>query len=200
MGCVHRRPLLMANALTWVARPHGPSTAAVIFEDTFPSATIDTGNWTLVNGATVDGAGMEEPSAPCSLRLNGYPHGGDSVESVTLDLSSCSRAMLTYHYQRTGGGESPDADDDLIVEYSNGSTWVELSREPGRGPDMTVFVKRTLVLPAEALHADFRFRIRSVGTADASQAYDDWFVDDVKIKAETPAAPAAINSDDGPAN
>ncbi len=190
--------LLMANAITWVARPQGPTTAAAVFEETFPSATIDAGKWMQVNGATVDDVGLDEPSAPLSLRLNGYPLGGDSVESATLDLSSCSRATLTYHHQRTGGGESPDADDDLIVEYFDGSAWVELSREVGRGPDMAVFVKRTLVLPTEALHAGFRFRIRSIGTGDASQAYDDWFVDDVKIKTETPIAATTANPDDSP--
>jgi len=191
--------LLMANALTWVDQLAGPATAAVPFEDTFASKTLDAAKWTKVMGATVDNVGIAEPSGPYSLRLNGDPWSGDSVESTMIDLSACTRAILTYSYQRTGGGESPDETEDLIVEYHDGSNWVEVDRQPGSGPDMTVFTTRAIMLPPRALHAAFRLRIRSIGTADRTYLYDDWFVDDVKMEVvtlELPSAPVTIDFDD----
>jgi hypothetical protein len=99
--------LLMANALTWVAGSEGTATpTTVLFEDTFPSTTLDAGKWTGGAGASVDDVGIDEPSGPYSLRLNGNPSGGDSVESRVIDLSSCLAAVLTYYYQETGGGAS----------------------------------------------------------------------------------------------
>ncbi len=67
----------------------------VVFEDTFPTTTIDETKWTAVEGATVDAEGLNEPSSEYSLRLNS----GDSVKSKVIDLSSYSGATLTYHYQ-----------------------------------------------------------------------------------------------------
>jgi len=189
--------LLMANALTWVSGSEAAVTPpTILFQDTFPSTTIDAGKWTGGSGANVDDVAMNEPSAPYSLRLNGHPSGGDSVESRVIDLSSCSAAVLTYYYQETGGGESPDESEDLIVEYHDGTNWVELDRQPGSGTDMTVFVKRTVTLPASALHAALRLRIRSIGTAHPANVYDDWFVDDVKIEAGAPGTAVTINFDD----
>ena len=158
----------------------------ILFEDTFPSTTIDTAKWTGINGATVDNIGINEPSAPYSLRLNGYPSGGDSVESKVIDLSSYSEVNLTYHYQRCGDGESPEDGDNLIVEYYDGSSWVVLSSHLGSGSDMSVYDLNVVQLPIDAIHSEFQLRIRSVGSSGLS-VYDDWFVDDVMIEAEPPS-------------
>jgi len=158
-------------------------TPTVIFEDTFPSTAIDPNKWSVVDGATVDDVGINEPSAPYSLRLNDYPSGSDFVESKVMDLSLYSRASLIYHYQRTGGGKSPGAGKDLIIEYWDGWKRIELVRHPGEGPDMTVYDSNTIALPLEALHPGFKLRIRFIGSAWADRWYYDWFVDDVKIEA-----------------
>jgi hypothetical protein len=154
----------------------------VAFEDIFPSMDIDTTKWTVVDNATVDDVGINEPSPENSLRLNGYPSGGDVVESCTMDLSSYSSLILSYHYERTGGGESPDPGDDLIIEYWNGMDWIEIDRQLGSGPDMNIYEEITISLPPDALHPEFRLCIRSIGTSSSSSVYDDWFVDDVKIE------------------
>lgn len=165
-----------------------------IFEDRFVSTTLEAAKWPVVKGATVDDMGLNEPSGPYALRLNGHPSGGDSVESRGIDLSSYSDApQLTYYYQRKGGGEAPDSGDDLILEYYNGSAWVELQRHAGSGPDMTTFNQVSLRLPRAALHAGFKLRIRSIGTASATQAFDDWFVDEVRI-APAPARYSAVGT------
>ena len=76
---------------------------AIVFEDAFASKTIDRTQWTQVSNASVDDVGMNEPSPPDSLRLNGDPVGGDSVESRSIDLTPYSGGTLTYWYQRAGG-------------------------------------------------------------------------------------------------
>jgi hypothetical protein len=155
----------------------------VIFRDTFQSTDIDTTKWTLVRDATIDKVGINEPSLEHSLRLDGHPSGGDLVESREIDLSRYTGAVLTYHYQRTGGGNSPEAGDDLIIDYYDGSNWVELDRQLGDGPDMTNYNRVSIDLPPEALRADFRLRIRNIGTSSGTSRYDDWFVDDIAVKA-----------------
>ena len=166
-----------------------------IFEDTFPTTTIDETKWTVVEGATVDAVGINEPSSEYSLRLNG----DDSVKSKVIDLSSYSGATLTYHYQRTGGGNSTEAGDYLMIECQVGvssatptlptplppsepsvlpTEWVKLARHRGDGPDMTSYQPNTITLPPGALHTLFRLRIRT----SSSSVNHDWFVDDVKIQ------------------
>lgn len=152
------------------------------FNEEFPSTTLNPENWTNTSGApTIDDVGLGEPSSPYSLRLNGHPSGGDAVESRVIDLAGVSNVVLTYWYERTGGGEDPDSGEDLVIGYWSGSNWVELERQLGDGPDMTSYVKSVLTLPPGALHENFRLRISSTGTSDPVDIFDDWFVDDVSL-------------------
>jgi len=154
----------------------------ILFEDTFPSLKIDPKKWMVAGDVTIDNTGINEPSPEYSLRLNGYPLGGDLIESVVMDLSSYAGATLTYYYQRTGSGNSPEQGEDLVTEYFDGLSWVELDRQPGDGADMDDYEMVIIPLPPEALHEGFSFRFKSRGSLHASQQYDDWFVDDVKIE------------------
>jgi hypothetical protein len=155
----------------------------VIFEDSFPPPMINRDKWTVVNGAKVDNVGTNEPSPEYSLHLNGHSSFGDLIESRVIDLSSYSSATLTYYYQRTGlNGNSPEAGEDLIIEYYDGSSWVELNFHSAIGPNMTDYYDSNILLPSDALHSEFRLRLqRDVGRLDS---YGDWFVDDVKIIVE----------------
>jgi len=154
----------------------------ILFEDTFPSLKIDPKKWMVVSDVAIDNMGINEPTPDYSLRLNGHPSGGDLIESNVMDLSSYAGATLTYYYQRTGSGNSPEEGEDLITEYYDGLSWVELDRLGGDGPDMDNYDQVIIPLPSEALHEGFSFRIRSRGSLHTSQQYDDWFVDDVKIE------------------
>ena len=176
----------------------------ILFEDTFPLLKIDLKKWIVVSDAAIDNTGINEPSPDYSLRLNGHPSGGDLIESVVIDLSSYAGAALTYFYQRTGSGNSPEQGEDLVIEFYDGSSWVELDRRPGDGPDMESYEEVTIDLPAEALHAGFSFRVKSTGTSHASQKYDDWFVDDIKIEVteevdddDDIVYPVKLTADDG---
>lgn len=150
----------------------------LFFED-FALETFDTENWSSTTNATIDDVGIAEPSPTFSARLNGDPSDGDLLESTPLNLSNLTNVELSYYFQRTGGGESTDIGDDLIVDYlNNADTWIELDRQLGSGPDMTTYQLSTLVLPSDALHADFQFRFSNTGTTGP---FDDWFVDDISL-------------------
>ncbi|MHC4742810.1 MAG: S8 family serine peptidase [Planctomycetota bacterium] len=159
-----------------------PPVLSRTFFDDFSRTILDPGNWTSTVGTPgIDSAGLDEPSPPYSLRLNGHPSGEDAVQSSVIDLSGKSGAELRYWWQKTGSGEPPDVNDDLIIEYWSGSEWVELERQLGEGPDMDAFSESIVLLPREAHHENFSLRIRSLGDANPTKMYDDWFVDDVSI-------------------
>ena len=184
----------ISGTLNWWRLRFGTITSNLYFEDTFPSTTIE--QWIGVEGATVDDVGMNIPSGPYSLRLNGNPSGGDSLMTRQINLSGCLGATLIYSYERTApsysGGESPDKGEDLIFEGNTTIGWVELDRQPGDGPDMTSFQQVTISLPPEALHRLFNLRIRrAAGTVGP---YDDWFVDDVKIVLNNPERPGIVSN------
>lgn len=159
------------------------------FMDTFPTTTFDSSKWALVSNATIDTASLNPPSAPNAARFNGNPAGTDQIRTHVIDLSGESAVRLTYAYEKKGSGDSPEAGDDLFVEYLDaGNNWQILRQHLGSSADMTMFATETLLLPAPALHSAFRLRIRNIGTAGA---FDDWFVDDVKL--EPANAPSASN-------
>ncbi|MBN2560782.1 MAG: VCBS repeat-containing protein [Phycisphaerae bacterium] len=157
-----------------------PGTTTVPFFDDFPSTTINETLWTGVEDAEINDLAVDEPSLPYSMNLNGSSSGGDKIRTARMDTGSLPEVLLEYHYQRTGGGDSPEANEDLVVEYFNSSfEWVEIVRYPGEGPDEDPFVLASHVLAAEdALHANFRVQFRVV-SSDVGE--DDWFVDNVYI-------------------
>ncbi|MGB5106544.1 MAG: hypothetical protein WBP29_03505, partial [Candidatus Zixiibacteriota bacterium] len=147
------------------------------FIDQFPLTSLDPAKWVYNANAAIDGVGSAEPSAPNSLRLNGSPSGADTVMSQAIDMEVVDGVNFSYSYERTGGGDSPETGDDLIIEYYNETgNWVELSRQFGSGADMTTFAAVTVGLPLDAYHSAFRLRLRSIGSAG-----DDWFVDDIGL-------------------
>ena len=142
----------------------------------FLTDTLNSASWAFNNGAIPSGLGLNAPSEPFSLRLDG---GNDTVITEPIDLSSQSEVMLSYYYQRTGAGEPPDAGDDLVVAYfNNSSDWIIVNTHPGSGYNMNFFEQVNFGLPSDAFHANFRLRIYSMGTYSG---YDDWFVDDIRI-------------------
>lgn len=167
---------------------------AVLFSDTFPMTSYDSTKWELVNGATIDSVGIAEPSAPYSARLNGSPDGNDLIQSKVIDLSSHSSATLAYAFERTGGGNSPEINDDLIVEYKNSSgVWIELDRQLGSGVDMSTYSEVQKPLPVAALHSAFQFRFRTSSTPVG--AFDDWFVDDVLLTGDSALAAPVMTAE-----
>jgi hypothetical protein len=159
------------------------------FEDAFTETAVDSSQWAVRSGVTIDAVASGEPSPPNSARFNGAPDRGDTLESFNIDLAGLTGIRLHYAWERTGGGDSPEVSEDLVVEYrAVGGTWVEYARYGGDGPDMTSFTTVDAALPANALHAGFRLRFRN---SSASTSGDDWFVDDVRVYSLD--APSASN-------
>lgn len=157
------------------------------FADTFASTEFSTSRWYTVSNATIDDVGIAEPSPTLSARFNGLPSGGDSIVSHLINTSTEDNVRVSYYYQVRGGGESPDANDDLFVEYLNNSgSWVLINQHLGSLPDMTTYAFVEVALASDAIHTGFRLRIRNTAT---SGAFDDWFVDDILIgSADAPQA------------
>jgi hypothetical protein len=151
----------------------------ILINDEFSGTTLAVAYWASVSGATVDDVGIDEPTPPYSLRLHGEDFVGDSVESVTFDLSSAGSVALSFYWQRTGGGSSPSANDDLAVEYRWGpDAWTWLDLYSGQGPDMTRYERRSRELPSGALHDNFALRFRNSANSGGTS---DWFVDNVRL-------------------
>ncbi len=160
------------------------------FFDDFPATTFDPQKWYLVDTATIDGLGLAEPSEPNSAHFDGDPNGGDELRTHLINLSGETAVRLKYWYEIRGGGESPDAGEDLIVEFLNNvGSWELINQHLGTGADMTTYQQVNVLLPPQAFHAGFRLRFRNSAT---SGAFDDWFVDDVSIAVAN--APDAFNS------
>jgi len=142
--------------------------------DNFPSTTLDATKWPVNTGAIVNDLGLTEPSIFYSLNLNNK----DTVESQYIDLSAESNISLSYYWERTGRGESPEPGDDLFVEYYTSSGyWDILNQHYGSGYTMAHYDFEEIALPSDAYHGGFRVRFR----ANCDSTDDDWFVDDVCI-------------------
>lgn len=167
-----------------------PGIVTELFFDPFPSTTFNNSIWSQVTNATIDTVGTAEPTEPNSARLNGTPTAnGDSFASAPVDTTGHAEVRFAYLFERRGGGESPDLNDDLIVEYMNAaSQWIELDRQLGSGPDMTTYEPRVFIMPAAAIHSGARFRFR----CNAAASSDDWFVDNVRLYAIDPPPVVSI--------
>jgi hypothetical protein len=174
---------------------------SIPFADSFATTTFSPDRWVSVSGATIDDVGEAEPSAPYSARFNGNPNGRDEIVTHLIDLTTVDAARLSYAWQRTGNGESPDSGDNLYVEFMNNlGSWQLLQEYAGDGADMTTYQIDSFFLPAEAIHDSFRLRFRSTGTSSGTSTLDDWFVDDVLLTvADAPLATSfeVVVPDDG---
>ena len=151
------------------------------FTDEFADTELDRYTWLYIQDAKVDDDGINPPSPPYALNLDGQSTtGGDEIRSGYIDTSDLDAASLEYWYQRGGGGNPPEVGEDLVVEYfASSMEWVELDRQLGGEPPMyDGFEHVAINLPADALHAAFRIKFRSISSSSGT---DDWFVDDVAV-------------------
>jgi len=149
------------------------------FSDEFPSTVISSTNWARYDNVEISNDGINSPSPPYALTLNGSPVGADTIMSQAIDLKNQSNILVRYWYERTGSRDSPENGDDLFVEYlDSNNVWQVLSQQLGSGEDMTTFAMVEQSLPGDAMHGAFRLRFRNIGTAGL---FDYWFVDDVYV-------------------
>ncbi|MCA9294894.1 MAG: M12 family metallopeptidase [Phycisphaerales bacterium] len=164
----------------------GTPTPLPFFED-FESGTFDPARWTGIDSATVSLDGLNPPSGTHSVNLAGSSQGGQKIRTGVMNTQGAGSVIVSYAYQRTGGGNSPEASEDLVVEYrdANGS-WIEFARHLGSDVDMTTFATNEVTLNGAALHDGFRVRFRAIS---GNIAQDDWYVDDISV-----ATPIANNN------
>ncbi|HEX9656997.1 MAG TPA: FlgD immunoglobulin-like domain containing protein [Bacteroidota bacterium] len=177
------------------------------FTDTFPTTGIpNTAIWVATN-VDVTGGGINPPSPPNALNLNGNPTGGgDNCEVLPLDLSGLQGmgVALTYFYQPRGTGDNPELADSLIVEFLNSvGEWIFVRGYPGLNSADPVppFAFQAVgvdgVSPGAGtfFYNGFKFRFRSKGTTGA---FDDWYVDDVSFGIPTGSANIGLNAINSP--
>jgi hypothetical protein len=159
----------------------GPTTT-LPFSDSFNGSAVSQTDWLWVQGGTISDLGIAEPSGSLSLRLNGNWGAGGEIRSRVIDLSGFSSGQVTIDYsvERTGGGNSPEAGEDLLVEYfDNTQGWSVLRTFAGDGPDQSTYAAFSDMLPDNGLHSAFRLRFHRL--QGSIGAFDDYFVDDVSI-------------------
>lgn len=159
------------------------------FGDNFSELRLDPNKWPQNSGGEVNARALNIPSLPSALNLPG----GSVVQTAPFDLSGENAVALTYYFEQTGGGEEPDAGDDLVFEFRDAqNNWIELTRQLGSEGGLPFFTREEVVLPPAAYHRNFRLRIRNLGAEDR----DDWFLDDLALDVFAPAdievAPEAI--------
>ena len=122
---------------------YGGGSTVLPVEDDFEGG-LDTTVWFAANGASVNGDGINEPSGTLSVDIAGT----QSLRTLSIDARFNSDFVLSYAWQRTGNGNSPEPGEDLVIEYFDGiGEWIELDRHLGSGADMTVYETNQISLP-----------------------------------------------------
>ncbi|MCA9242413.1 MAG: hypothetical protein KDA32_00550 [Phycisphaerales bacterium] len=160
------------------------------FFDDFNTGSVNTSNWVYNDGGAISTAAVGEPSPPNSLNLdssgsNAYGQDNEIRTNVIL-LAGTANVRLSYYTEHRG----VENGEELIVYYrNNNNTWVEINRITSDGVDQNSFDFWEHVLPANALHNEFRVRF----IADGSDSTDDWYVDDVLVNTG-PAPPPTLET------
>ena len=155
----------------------------IFFSDTFPTSSIDYSKWSITSGdPEVNSLGYNEPSAWYSLELDGE---GDVITSKNMDLSTSNNMIMSFWYERGGGGEAPDPSDWLSLEYYSKSGWKTLWSINGNSSKENEYHQVILTLPSDAYHKDFKFRFNSTGSG---YGFDDFYIDDMFLRSSTYSA------------
>ena len=98
----------------------------------------------------------------------------DTLLSKPIDLSGLSAAFFMFYFQGKGLGETPEIQDKLVLEFFNGSFWVE--KWSSLGIAMQEFEKEVIIIDsAQYLTGDFKFRFRNYATISGN--FDHWHID-----------------------
>src|SRR5260370_33489592 len=91
---------------------------AVLFNDFFDNGAFSSLNWSQNQSVTLDVFKRLNPPSPAyAARFDGSIAGGELLASTAIDLGNETGVTLSYYYQRAGGGMTPAAGDDLVLEH-----------------------------------------------------------------------------------
>jgi len=151
------------------------------FADTFEDTTLDFERWSEVVRISVASHGTNEPSPPYAVNFDAQQADEqDDLVSFPLMLAGESNVSLSFYLQELGvePGQS------LFFEYLNsGGTWSTIDQFVSDGTASDWFAFFTYPLTGDALHDEFRLRIRP----EVGSPLNDWFVDNLAICAATVA-------------
>lgn len=172
------------NGTIWIIGPHidpfnyTQAGYTILFQDDFEDGSFNS-DWTVSGSGTGEITTQTSNSGIYSANHHG---GAGQVTSRIIDLSSQLEVNISYWVQRGDNSfsERPDTGEDLIVEYYNDvGSWIPLDTFLGSGTaaqEYNIFH----ILPADALHANFRIRFRQTGASGSSLDY--WHFDDVILQ------------------
>jgi len=168
------------------------SSLYVPVSDNFPLSGVPNTSLWVNSNASVNTRGLNPPSPPYALNLNGQPSGGDMVDLKPVNLSGLDGAGITfsYYYQPQGTGEVPEPEDSLLVYFRNSlNEWIEVRGYPG-GPAQPfqpeVISVGTVPSGGGTYFFDrFQVKFKSRGTPGVIGAQDDWLIDNVRLDVPT---------------
>ena len=152
----------------------------IVLGDNFTLPFLNQGNWNpgssafrvISKDSTLGGVyPFEVPSAPYFLSVR-----GDGIlESKTRDLSGFANATIFLKHSE----HDLETDEKVYLEYFDGTrAWQQLIAFTGTDNNgFAPFSDKALVLPANALHSEFKLRFRGEGLEND----DEWLFDNIFI-------------------
>jgi hypothetical protein len=109
-----------------------------------------------------------------SLMLGGA---GATIQSMAVDTSACAAVGWSWRGKR--GPETPDASDNVSVNWFDGIGWVSGGQWVGIGLTEDVFsLNSTVTLDPAAAHTQFSIQLISVGSG---ANFDNFFLDNFSV-------------------
>lgn len=146
--------------------------------------------------AEVNTVGVNPPSAPNVLSLDGMPTGGETVTVRPINLAGLENdnVKLIFSYQPQGSGNAPENGDSLAIDFRNSlGQWIKVRGWPGTTE--VPFEQENIDIAQEDagsgatyFYSGFQFRFRNLGSQSSSSQFDHWLIDDVSVTLEPPAA------------
>ncbi|HQU73362.1 MAG TPA: M14 family zinc carboxypeptidase, partial [Calditrichia bacterium] len=154
------------------------------FSDSFLSGPEPNPGFWINQNAQVTASGVNPPSPPLALTLNGDPDGGDQVDLLPVDLAGQqgNGVLLAFWYQPGGSVNDPETGDSLRIHFLNDQgRWVRVRAFPGT--PQVPFAQESIALDAADpgpgatfFHAAFSVRFSNLATTGD---FDLWLIDDV---------------------
>ena len=151
-------------------------TPEIDFYDDFPKRYLDSTTWQVTTGnpSIVEDDAVNQPSEPYSLLLES----GDMVESVPIDLSGRCGTVLRFKHRALNDTVNWQSGAGLAYRSVNGGFWLEIPQCSIWKAPRDNYGEMAVVLPADACHTDFQFRLQNT----ISYGNAGWFIDDVIIE------------------
>ncbi|MBX2800223.1 MAG: thrombospondin type 3 repeat-containing protein [Myxococcales bacterium] len=145
----------------------------LLFDEGFETGALDAAIWASQSQVLYDATTVRTGTYALNVPAFGL------AESVTFDTTPCTRIAWSMDVKR--GPVLPAVGADLLLEYSDGTSWWLLHRVPGGTEDVAFERIVGTLTDARAMHGTFAVRLRNQG-ADLDN--DDYYVDGLSVACE----------------